>query len=261
MEINTFSPRALTTFFQGAALPFQAAKLLAQKVKWWPLALLPLLLNLLLFTGLFYWGNLEFVEWLQDLLHHQWGDAWYAKVLAVTARVLFWLIAAVIVYFIFTPVALLIACPFNDILAERVEHFCGQAQPDNRPWWKALPAEATYALVSEAKRLVVFGAVFLVIFVIGLIPLLQAVALPLSLIWMVWAAAFEFISYAADRRHLGLRGKSGLLRQNLPAALGFGTVTTLLLLVPFLNVLMVSLSAIAGTLLFCRAEKGPKNDY
>lgn len=238
------------------ALQRRALKYLLARPRLWNLILAPLVLNGLLFVGLLFGGWTFFSGWLEGLLGRGEGLAWYWATLVWLARILFWAIVLVAVYFVFTPVALLIASPFNDLLAERTEREHGFGLPeDGRGLLRTVAEEAAFAVGAEARRLLFFGAVFVGLLALQLLPLLGALLyLAGGFAFSVWAAGYEFISYAADRRHLGLAEKRERLGRDRPLALGFGLATFLLLLVPFLNVLVVPVSAIGGSLLFGMLE-------
>jgi len=239
----------LRAFFQGLRLPLTAAGFLLRRPRLWWLVAIPLVLNVLIFVALIGWGFSEFAQtlngWLEGL------DAWYWTALLWVARILFWVIVLIVVYFIFTPVALIVAAPFNDRLAESVERAYGFQVEDERPLVKMILGEAAYALVSEVKRMVVFVIILVLLFALNFVPVIgPALYAGVSFAFACWFAALEFTSFAADRRHLGLRRKWGLLWQRLPLSAGFGLATVALLMIPFLNVIIVSVAAVGGTLLF-----------
>jgi CysZ protein len=241
-------------FIQGAKLPFRGLGYLAARPRLWPLVVIPLVLNLILFASLLGWGFSEFADTLNGwLTGHQ---AWYWTALVWVAKVFFWLVVLIVVYFIFTPLALLIASPFNDRLAESVEKTYGFNIEDDRPMLKMIFGEAVYAVKGEIKRLVLVLAVFVVLLLFNLIPVFgPPIYAVLAFLWGCWAASMEFTGFAADRRHLGLRRKWSLLRDSSAPAFGFGIVTLFLLMIPFLNVLIVPVSAVGGTMLFGMIRK------
>ncbi|NQU42917.1 EI24 domain-containing protein [bacterium] len=239
-------------FLYGARLPFRGIRFLAARPKLWWLVAVPLTLNMLLFGFLLFWGGGFFADCLRERLG-TWEEArWYLKAVLVLARILFWLIVLILVYFVFTPAALLIAAPFNDRLAEHTERAAGFRLEDNRSLVVLIASEAVFAIASEVKRLAVFGGGFLVLLPLNLIPGLGSMAYAVAaFLWAAFGCAFEFIGYAADRRHCGLRRKWGLLGTRKPLVFGYGMMTAMLFMVPFLNVFIVPVSAVSGSFLFC----------
>lgn len=244
-------------FVAGAALPFRGLSYLLHRPRLWPLVALPLLINLVIFAVLLGWGFSEFAATLDAWLAGHEG--WYWSALVWLVRILFWAVVLVVVYFIFTPVALLVASPFNDRLAESVEHTFGFAVDEHRPLLKALVGDAVYSVVNEVKRSALALAVFVLLLALNLVPVIGPPAYVVAAFaWASWSAALEFTGFAADRRRMGLRRKWGLLRSRFGLSAGFGLVTALFLMVPFLNVLVVPVCAVGGTMLLgMLLESGP----
>jgi CysZ protein len=117
-----------------------------------------------------------------------------------------------------------------------------------------------YAVVCEVKRLALIVGVFLLLLPLHLLPGVGSVLyLALSFAWACWCGALEFTGYAADRRHMGLRRKLAMIRRNLAPCMGFGLATVALLMIPFVNVFMVPVSAVGGTLLFGMIQKAQRS--
>ena len=88
-------------------------------------------------------------------------------------------------------------------------------------------------------------------FLLNFLPVFGSIAYAVvGFLWASWAASMEFTGYAMDRRHLGLSRKWEILRRNPAPAFGFGIVTVVFLMIPFLNVLVVPVGAVGGTMLF-----------
>lgn len=230
-------------------LPFEGLVYLGRRPRLWLLVSIPLLINVFVFVVLIGWGFSEFAESLHGWLEGFQG--WYWAALLWLAKILFGVIVLVVVYFIFTPVALLIASPFNDRLAENVEKTYGFAIQEQRPFLRTAFAEAGYAIVSEVKKLAVAFGVLLALILLNFLPIVGSLVYAVAaFLWSCWCAGLEFTGYAMDRRHFGLGRKWALLRRYPAPAFGFGTMTVLLLMIPFLNVLVVPVSAVGGTMLF-----------
>ena len=100
----------------GALLPFRALAYLFRRPALWPIVVAPLAINAIVFASLLGWGFGEFSETIQAWLAER--TSWYWMFLIWLARIMFWAVALIVVYFIFTPIALIIAAPFNDWLAD-----------------------------------------------------------------------------------------------------------------------------------------------
>ena len=245
-------PGSVGSFFQGVFIPFRGLGFLAKRPEIWYLVLIPLIINTILFIAALILGYGAFSDFLRSLMGDWEKLAWYMKTLAVLARLFFWILALFMVYYVFTPVALVIASPFNDRLAETTEEACGFKWRDDRPLFRQIVGEASFAIRSEVKRMFIFGLVFIILLPLNLIPIVgSAIYVFLSFVWACFGFAFEFISFATDRRHVALKRKLNLLWEHLPCSLGFGFIVFISLLVPFVNIFMVSIGAVSGSILFC----------
>jgi len=246
------------SFFQGMGVFFRGAKYILERPRLWLLVLIPLVINIILFSALLFWGYSAFSGMIKSQIS-QWEDpAWYLKGLAIMARIFFWLLSLIAVYLIFTPSALIIASPFSDLLAESAEKECGFVVREEKPFLRKILWEAMFAIRAEIKRMAFFLSVFIILFPANFIPIIGSVVyVIMSFIWSCFGFAFEFTGFATDRRHIRLKEKLKFLKRHLSFFMGFGFLTTILFMVPFLNVFAVSLSAISGSIAFCSAkEKG-----
>jgi CysZ protein len=261
IPLLSLSRNPIVAFAQGVGLPFRGAGFLLSRPHLWSLVAIPLAINTILFCAVLFFGWSWFAEHLRAwITTPQPEAAWYIRfglgALAFMAKLFFWLVVLLLVYLVFTPMALIIAAPFNDRLAEHAERACGFVVEDERHTIGKVVGEALYVLVGECKRLAAFGLVFLLIFLLNVIPVLgNALYPPIVFVWGCVSAAFEFASYPADRRHFPFRRKWAMVRCHPAFSLGFGCVTVLCLMIPFLNVLIVPVSAVAGTFLFCMVHE------
>ncbi len=255
-------------FTQGAGLPLRAVGFLLERPKLWLLVAIPLAFNITMFTIILVWGIGTVPDFVHGMLSDSsaalaaregflWSLLGYLVAGARWLATLFlWLLVLVVVYYLFIPLSLLIAAPFNDRIAETAERACGFDIVDDRPLVKMVLSEALYAVVCEAKRLALIVSVFIFLLPLNFLPVVgNVVYFVLSFTWACWCGALEFTGYAADRRHMGLRRKLAILRANLAPCMGFGLATVMLMMIPFLNVLMVPVGAVGGTLLFGMIRK------
>ncbi|MGE0486533.1 MAG: sulfate transporter CysZ [Gammaproteobacteria bacterium] len=179
-----------------------------------------------------YLGNLpEFVRWL----------AW----------VLFAILAAIVVFFSFSVVANLVASPFNGLLAQAVErHLRGQAE--------ALPfdlatlfGELARTLWAELRKLLYMALWGVPLVLFSLIPVLNAVAPALWLLFGAWMLCMEYLDCPLGNHGRVFPQVLRTMRARRPLALGFGLGMTAVTLVPVLNFVAVPLGVAAATRLYC----------
>jgi len=243
-------------FFQGMGMISQGANFLLKHPRLWILIIVPLAVNLLLFALALGWGYSAFSEMLKSFYEGREQTAWYWNGLILMVRIFFWILALILVYYIFTPVALVIASPFNDILAEKTERTCGMGIEESRPGFRRMVRDAGFAILSELKRMFLFLFVFLLLLLLNIVPVIGNILyLILSVFWAWFCFAFEFTSYTADRRRMGFRQKMEYLGRHPAFFMGFGCMAFLLFMIPFVNVPAMFLCAISGSLAFCAAKR------
>ena len=178
-------------------------------------------------------------------------DRWMPPALDWLRWLLFPLIALgllVLSYLSFTLLGNLILAPFNGLLSERVERsLTGQLA---RP-----PDETVGAAMRRSSRLALWRLGFVLIrlvgvFVLGLIPVVGVLALPLGVLLGAWLLALEFSDAPLGNWRWDLAQQRELLRAHRLGFLGFGLTAMGLALVPVLNFALIP-AAIAGMTAYC----------
>ncbi|MFO7808970.1 sulfate transporter CysZ [Guyparkeria sp.] len=189
--------------------------------------LIPLFINTLLF-GLAGWLLLNLAgEWVEGLLPG-WLDFFYWLVMPLV--VLGLLLAT---FFTFTLVANLIAAPFNAVLAARVEaHLTGEPPPEDG---QGVMAGAVGAVAGEVGRLLYLAAWALPLVILWFIPGLNLLAPLAWFVFSAWMMSLEYVDNAAGNHGLSFAEQRRRLRQRPSLTLGFGSLMTLMTMVPVAN--------------------------
>lgn len=245
--------------FQGIGYPLEAVGFM-RRHRLWRLALVPTIVNILLFAGVV--AGLSFVAlpWvhaLQAWLAPADPNGFFAGMISVLAIVI-WLVAAVMALvagaFVLVMIGQAVASPFLDVLSEKVETI-------------VLSTTAEPATVGRVVRAVMISLGDLVwsvlIWVAGTVPLMLLNALPvvgnagavaLEFAFGALLLAQEFMGLSLARQLVSYPARWRVMWANKWMALGFGASTTVLLLVPGLNLVLLPLAAVGGTLLYCDLE-------
>lgn len=206
--------------------------------------LLPLLINLLLFSAAFYW-----------LLHQlERLSAWIDGSLPDWLGWLTWLIWPLAILgiligfgFVFGMLANWIAAPFNGLLAEKVEqHLTGERGPDT----------GVMGLLRDVPR--VFGREWLKLkfylpkaigcLLLFLIPGLGQTLAPL--IWFLfsaWMMSIQYVDYAFDNHKIPFPTMLAALRGQRGYHLGFGSAVTVCSSLPILNFIIMPVAVCGAT--------------
>lgn len=207
-----------------------------------PFVLLPLLGNIVLYAlaATLAFGGLDWAldRWLPE------GWDWL-RWLLVPVLALLLLLAAV---FTFTLLANLLLAPFNGMLAARVEKLLrGRVRS---PPQRGMLVEARRTVADELRRWGYVLLRLLGVFVLGFIPVVGVLAVPLGIALGAWFLAMEFAGNALGNWGYGFDAQRRLLRSHWPRFLGFGLATMGLALVPGLNLALVP-AAVAGATALC----------
>ncbi|QYJ04613.1 EI24 domain-containing protein [Nocardioides panacisoli] len=153
--------------------------------------------------------------------------------------------AGVLAVVSFTAITLTVGDPVYERIWRATETDLGGPVPDAGPgWWRS---------VADGLVLVLLGlATTVVVFVVGLVPLVGTVAGPVIGVLLAGRlVARELLSRPLGARGLDRREQGALLADHRGATLGFGAAVQLCFLVPFGAVLMMP-AAVAGATMLAR---------
>jgi len=214
--------------------------------------LIPLLINVILFGGLIWFGVSQFetfMDWLMPEIPSwlQW--------LAWLFWILFGLSALLIVFFTFSLLANIIGAPFNTLLAEATEFYLTGQLPEDAGGWKKMLAEIIPTLLDELRKLIYLIAWSIPFLILFLIPVINIVAPFTWLAFSAWMLTIEYADYPmgnhgmrADEQKIRL-GKKRLL------SVGFGGAVTVTTMIPVLNFLVMPAAVAGATLMWVREFK------
>lgn len=234
-------------FFGGIKLPLKAVRFIAAHPKMWPWMIIPALINIVLFVitaAALVMNAPELLGWLWAQPEATWLKVvWYA-VLGVVL-----LASVVLSYFAVLMAAGVVASPFNDQLSVITEReLCGTVAN----------ARDGESLVRGILRSIAISLITLVAYLACIVPLLFLHLIPGlgSLLNTVLGTAvsavflsFEYSDAALDRQGFALREKIGRVRAQIDLAGGFGVGSALLMLIPVVNLLVMPVAVVGGTML------------
>lgn len=213
----------------------------------WLPSLLPLILNIVLFSAM-YWMIFSMLPgWLDQWLPQHEG--WFWAVLYYVVLVLVVILALTAGVYLFSAVGRILAAPFLEILTRKTEEVAtGVAAPEG-PNWLASIARVAW---QESLKLVIYAGMLLGLMLLSIIMPLVGGGPSAILAWLVtvFFLAMEFLDYPLERRGLSLGQKAKAVWDTTPGWLGFGGAVFVIGIVPFVNIVMLPLSAVGGTLFY-----------
>lgn len=216
--------------------------------------IIPLVINVFLFIALSYFMALGFdaliamvMAWLPDWSWLQALD-W-----------LFWILYGAVILLMlaygFVIVANLIGSPFYGYLAELTEkHLTGQ-EVSTDDSWTAIIKDIPRALWRELQKIAYYLPRALVLFIIGLVPVVNLVAALLWFLFNCWMMALQYVDYPADNHRVSFPALRQTLAETRLSALGFGLPVALLAMVPVVNLVVVP-AAVCGASAYWVRENG-----
>ncbi len=201
---------------------------------------IPLLINIVLFSGgiwlaqqqLDYWMTRLLPDWLTWLEWLLWP--------------LFAILLVFIVFYTFTILANLIAAPFNSLLAERVEaHLRGQPLPNFANLNIAALILRTFK--SELSKLWYMSKWLVLLLIITFIPGVNIIAPIAWTVYGAWMLAIEYADYPMGNHNLFFDSELATLKQNRSESLSFGWLLSLMTAVPVLNFFAMPMGVAGAT--------------
>jgi CysZ protein len=199
----------------------------------------PLLITLVLDAATFYFAFGWLRDWLGSVMP---GSGWLAWL-----KPAFDVLGAIAILFVlgwsFAWVFLVLASPFQDFISAEVERETrgtAGAEPEGLHGF-------VRSIVKSALQAAVLALMTLMVLLVGLVPIVGPV---LVFLWSASVLGYSFIAIPSGRIAQRLRDRLAFARQHRGAVLGLGTAITLISMVPLVNVLLMPVFVVAGTLLF-----------
>ena len=254
-------PRELPTnfvaeAFRGLVYPLEGLRFI-RRHNLWALAMIPTIVNIALFAILIVLTIYFAVPQLEAL------DAWMAPgeesggfVTGVISALswLIWIVAIILVVVVDAILLLLlgqaIASPFLDLLSEKVESLVLGGEPPKGSWTRNLRS-ILVGLTDVIWTVLFFLLVNLPLALVSLTAIGSIPAAIASFCFTALLLSQEFVGLSLTRQLVSYPARFKVIWRNKWLSLGFGSTSMLLLMVPILNLLLLPIAAVGGTLLYC----------
>ncbi|MDT0594495.1 sulfate transporter CysZ [Glaciecola petra] len=239
----------------GASYFFQGFELIRTKgIK--RFVLVPLIINLLLFSTAFYFllDYIQFsINYVVDLIPDWLG--WLKDGLLY----LLWPIAIISVLLVFALIfgtlANWIAAPFNGLLSEKVERYLSNQSLGDEGLLDVVK-DIPRTLGREMSKLGYFiprAIGFLLLFF-----LLPVVGQVLWFLFTAWMMAIQYVDYPFDNRKSAFVSTRDALRQDKSKAFSFGIMVNVFSFIPVLNFVVMPVAICGATAMYIDHFKQPK---
>ena len=206
-----------------------------------PYVIMPLLINILLFGGLLWFGYTKFsplVEWVMA-----WVPGWLDMI-----RWLIWVLiismTTIIVFFTFTPIANIIAAPFNALMAEKIEALMTGRDVNTHQSFITLAVGSIRSQLHRLGYLLLWSAG---LFLLSLIPVINLISPVLWVVLGAWLLSLEYLDYPMGNHHLTFARQKQILARRRSLTLGFGGMVMILTSIPVVNFFVMPITVAGAT--------------
>ncbi len=210
--------------------------------------LIPLLVNILIFGSLIGVG----LSYLVDVVDRWLG--WIPEWLGFIEWLLWPLIGiavSLVTGYLFTAVALIIASPFNALLAEKAEELVTGKPVDSLEGLGAALMAVPRGIVRELAKLLYYVPMAAFVLLVSFIPVVNAIAPFLWFLLGAWMMSIQFVDYPMDNHQLGFADVKEAVRRRRLSSMGFGGLVALCAGIPVVNFFVVPSAVVGATLLWC----------
>ncbi len=230
----------------GACYVMRGAQLLSHP-KLRIFVLVPLLVNIVIFGSLIGWGY----SWLSTTLDQT------LAALPEWLRFLEWIIWPLVVIatslitgYLFTAVALIIASPFNTLLAEKAEELVTGQPVEGLEGLMGALIGVPRGVFREIAKLLYYVPMALFVLFVSVIPAVNAVAPLLWLLLGAWMMSIQFVDYPMDNHQRSFADVKEAVRSRRLSSMGFGGLVALCTGIPVVNFFVVPAAVVGATLLW-----------
>ncbi|MCH6565787.1 MAG: sulfate transporter CysZ [Proteobacteria bacterium] len=213
-------------------------------------AVMPLLINTVLFASLIWFGYERFSPLVDYMMSG-------IPAIFNFLRWIIWIIistfTAIFIFFTFTPIANIVAAPFNALLSEKIEiRLTGKTIGANSSFMKM----ARDSFLSQIRKLVYIIFWSAVLLLISLIPLVNFAAPFLWVIFGSWLLSLEYLDYPMGNHELNFTRQRQILAARKGLSLGFGSSVMVLTSIPLLNFIVMPVAVAGATVLWVEQLEG-----
>ncbi len=200
---------------------------------------IPLLINISLFGGLIWFGYAQFAPLVE------WAMSWVPEFLGFLKWII-WItitsMTAIVVFFTFTPIANIVAAPFNALMAEKIEAMMTCNDINSELNFMALVVSSISSQLRKLVYILLWSAGLLLV---SLIPVINFISPVLWVVFGSWLMSLEYLDYPMGNHDLTFTRQKQILAGRRGLSLGFGGMVMILTSIPIVNFFVMPI-AVAG---------------
>ena len=213
--------------------------------------MIPLIINILIFSVGIYFGFAYFGEYMDKFLDTSEMWSWVAAIVEFIKPLLyivFGLALLVLIFYTFSILANIIASPFNSLLAEATEMYLTGKTMDDAGGFKQVLKEIVPTILMEIKKLI-----YMILWSIPFLIMLFVIPIAGPIIWFLftaWMMSLQYMDYPMGNHKLNFSQQRSLQGKNRLFSMGFGGVTMGASMIPFVNFIIMPTAVIAATIIW-----------
>ncbi|MEM6606244.1 MAG: sulfate transporter CysZ, partial [Pseudomonadota bacterium] len=230
----------------GAQCLIRGGKLL-QHPRLRPFVLIPLAVNVVIFGSLIGWGLSSLIGWVEGWI------AWLPEWLSFLEWILWPLVTiagALVTGYLFTAVALIIASPFNALLAEKAEELITGQPVHGLEGLQAAVLSVPRGIFRELAKLIYYVPMALFVLILSFVPGVNAAAPALWFLLGAWMMSLQFVDYPMDNHQHSFRDVRTAVAERRLSSLGFGGLVAACASIPIVNFFVVPAAVVGATILY-----------
>lgn len=238
----------ISSLVGGLLAPLRGAGFMAKNKTLIPLAVIPVILNTILFALFFFLSLKYFNKWLTSILPQ--SEEWYWVALIYLLMIVLIIVLLLAIVLAFVAVANILASPFNDALSAKTEMII-TGRKDEPFSISAVIKEVGRTIVEELKKILFYLVAMGVIFLFNLIPVIGSVIYVVlgSALTVFWLG-LSFLDYSFARKQYKFGQKLKFIKAHPATSFGFGLSIFVGVLIPVFNLFFFPIAVVGGTLLY-----------
>jgi CysZ protein len=206
--------------------------------------IMPLLINILLFGGLIWFGYAEFAPLVNSAM------SWVPEFLDFLRWIIWILITsmtALVVFFTFTPLANIVAAPFNALMSEKIEEMMTGNPVNSDTSFMALVSSSIRSQIGKLLYILLWSAGLLLV---SLIPVLNFISPVLWVLFGSWLLSLEYLDYPMGNHDMTFAQEKKALSTRRGLSLGFGGMVMILTSIPVVNFFVMPVAVAGATVMW-----------
>lgn len=210
--------------------------------------IIPLLVNIVIFGSLITLG-LGYISEMMDSLLSRVPD--WLDFIEWILWPLIGLTLSLITGYLFTAVALIIASPFNALLAEKAEELITGRPVDSLEGLGAALLAMPRGILRELSKLLYYVPMAVFVLLLSFVPGLNTLAPVLWFLLGAWMMSIQYVDYPMDNHQLSFADVKEAVRSRRLSSMGFGGAVALCTSIPVINFFVVPAAVVGATILWC----------